>query len=292
MGSIDPSRGEFGREFGIAVRYHNAMIKTPYLADPGKKVKFDKLDPADTGDFKDRGQAEGKMEKNLERLSKLQEVLYAQSKHAVLIVLQAMDTAGKDGSIRHVFSGVNPQGCSVSSFKKPTDLELAHDFLWRIHDSAPRKGMIGIFNRSHYESVLVERVHNLVPKSVWHARYKYINQFEEMLASEGTTIIKFFLHISKDEQKQRLEARLSHPEKNWKFDHNDLSERQRWDDYMGAYEDAIEKCSTKHAPWYIVPANHKWFRNWVLSETIVKTLEELKMEYPEPPDGLENVKVT
>jgi PPK2 family polyphosphate:nucleotide phosphotransferase len=186
---------------------------------------------------------------------------------------------------------VNPQGCQVTSFKRPTPLELAHDFLWRVHTAAPPKGMIGIFNRSHYESVLVERVHNLVPEKVWKDRYEHINEMEKTLAEEGTTILKFFLHISKDEQKERLEARLKDPKKHWKFNPADLDERKLWGQYQTAYHDAIEKCSTEHAPWYVVPADRKWFRNWVLSDVIVRTLDSLKMKYPPAPPGLNKIKV-
>jgi PPK2 family polyphosphate:nucleotide phosphotransferase len=200
-----------------------------------------------------------------------------------------MDAGGKDGAIEHVFSGVNPQGCSVTSFKAPTPVEAAHDFLWRHHDAVPRKGMIGIHNRSHYEAVLVERVHELVPKNVWKGRYDRINEFERLLAEEGTTILKFFLHISKAEQKRRLERRLKDPHKNWKFNLADLKERDLWNDYQQAYEDALEKCSTEHAPWFIVPADHKWFRNWVLSDVIVRTLASLKMKYPPPAAGLNRI---
>jgi PPK2 family polyphosphate:nucleotide phosphotransferase len=267
------------------------MIKSKYLAKPGKKVKLSKLDTADKGKFKDKQEAQEASEKNLHKLKDLQDVLYAQAQHALLVVLQAMDAGGKDGTIDHVFSGVNPQGCQVTSFKAPTDLELAHDYLWRIHYAAPRRGMIGIFNRSHYESVLVERVKDLVPKHVWEKRYDHINEFERMLADEGTVILKFFLHISEDEQKQRLEARLHDPSKNWKFNAKDLEERRHWDSYIDAYEDALERCSTDYAPWYIVPSDHKWYRNWVVSDTIVRTLQELDMKYPPPQPGIEKLEV-
>ena len=264
-------------------------LDSPYLATPGKKFRMSDVKTDDTGHFKDKEEAAAEVKKNLKKLAAMQELLYAEAKHAVLIVLQAMDTGGKDGAISHVFSGVNPQGCSVTSFKVPTELEKAHDFLWRIHSAVPRRGMIGIFNRSHYESVLVERVHNLVPKRVWRARYDQINGFEAMLADEGVTILKFFLHISKDEQKRRLQARLDDREKHWKFSVNDLKERQFWDDYQEAYEDAIGKCSTKAAPWFVVPADHKWYRNWVLSDTIVRALHKLHMEYPKAAPGLDKV---
>lgn len=267
------------------------MFDSPYRVSNGKKFKLDRCATNDTGDFKDKEDAEPASRKNLARLHDLQEVLYAQGKHAVLIVLQAMDAGGKDGAIDHVFSGINPQGCSVTSFKRPTDRELSHDFLWRIHASAPARGMIGIFNRSHYESVLVERVRKIVPKDVWSPRYDHINNFEKLLADEGTTIIKFFLHISRDEQKERLEARLSDPHKNWKFDPGDLEERERWDDYQEAFEDLLRRTSTDWAPWYVVPADKKWFRNWVLSETIVNTLDALDMAFPPPVQGLEKIRV-
>jgi PPK2 family polyphosphate:nucleotide phosphotransferase len=268
------------------------VIDSPYRVKPGQKHNLSKVSTSDTGKFKDKEDAARPTEHNLKRLSKLQELLYAQNKHAVLIVLQAMDTGGKDGAISHVFSSVNPQGCTVTSFKQPTHLEARHDFLWRIHQAAPPKGMIEIFNRSHYESVLVERVHNLVPKSVWSRRYDRINEFEKMLADEGTLILKFFLHISKEEQKKRLEARLEDKKRHWKFDPNDVSERKKWDEYQEAYEDALRKCSTEDAPWYIVPADHKWFRNWVISDTIVRAMEQLKMEYPPAPKGLDKVRIS
>jgi PPK2 family polyphosphate:nucleotide phosphotransferase len=190
-----------------------------------------------------------------------------------------------------VFSSVNPQGCTVTSFKVPTPLEQRHDFLWRIHEACPPKGLIGIFNRSHYESLLVERVHKLVDKDVWSKRFDRINEFEKLLSNEGTTIIKFFLHISKDEQKRRLQARLDDKKRHWKFSLADLAERKYWDQYQEAYEDVLRKCSTKYAPWYIVPADHKWFRNWVISDTIVRTLEKLRMDFPPAADGLDKVKI-
>jgi PPK2 family polyphosphate:nucleotide phosphotransferase len=267
------------------------MIDSPYRAKPGQKHNLSKVSTSSTGKFADKEDAVESTEKNLKKMTKLQELLYAEGKHAVLIVMQAMDTGGKDGAIEHVFSSVNPQGCNVTSFKQPTHLELRHDFLWRIHQAAPPKGMIEIFNRSHYESVLVERVHKLVPKSVWSQRYDRINEFEKMLTDEGTTILKFFLHISKDEQKKRLQARLDDKKRHWKFDTGDLSERMLWSEYQEAYEDLLRKCSTQDAPWYIVPSDHKWFRNWMLTDTIVKALESLNMQYPPPAAGLEEIKI-
>jgi PPK2 family polyphosphate:nucleotide phosphotransferase len=223
------------------------------------------------------------------RLEALQELLYAEQKHKVLVVLQAMDTGGKDGTIRHVFEGVNPQGVRVASFKVPTQEEMAHDYLWRVHKQTPGRGKIVIFNRSHYEDVLVVRVHELVPKKVWSKRYDQINAFERTLAEEGTTILKFFLHIDLEEQKQRLQARLDEPNKRWKFSKGDLKERKLWPMYMHAYEDVLSKTSTDWAPWYVIPANRKWYRNMVIATTLIETLEGLNMSYPQPEEGLDDV---
>lgn len=267
------------------------MVPSPFLVEPGSKFKLASIATDDKGDFKSKEDGEAATQKNLELLDTLQELLFAEAKHAVLIVFQAMDTGGKDGAIEHVFSGVDPQGCVVTSFKVPTPLELAHDFLWRVHAAVPPKGIIGIFNRSHYESVLVERVKKLVPEKIWKKRFEHINAFESQLADAGVTILKFYLHISKDEQKQRLEARLNDPEKNWKFNPGDLVERKLWDDYMDAYQDAVGKCSTEDAPWYVVPADRKWFRNWVISDVLVRTLESLDMKYPPPAKGLDQIVV-
>lgn len=267
------------------------MIESPYRAKPEGKFKLSRVKPDDKGDFKDKEAGEAATEKAVRRLGELQDVLYAQGKHALLIVLQAMDTGGKDGAIEHVFGAVNPQGCQVTSFKVPSSLERAHDYLWRVHQAAPARGMIGIFNRSHYESVLVERVNELVPEEVWRKRYDQINEFEQLLVEEGTTILKFYLHLSKDEQRERLEARLRDPTKHWKFNPGDLLERKKWDAYMEAYEEAISRCSTRHAPWYVVPADRKWFRNWVLSDVIVRAMESLKLAYPPPVEGIEKFQV-
>jgi PPK2 family polyphosphate:nucleotide phosphotransferase len=267
------------------------MIDSPYVVKPGKKFKLASVDPEDTGDFKNKGDAAGACDRNLAKLKDLQEVLYAQAKYAVLVVFQAMDAGGKDGAIEHIFSGVNPQGCHVTSFKAPSSNELAHDYLWRYHVAVPMRGMIGIFNRSHYESVLVERVKEIVPKAVWGKRYDHINAFEEMLADERIVIMKFFLHISKDEQNRRLQARLEDPHKNWKFNPGDLEERKRWDRYMDAFEDAVSKCSTERAPWYVIPSNKKWFRNWAVGDVVVRTLESLDLRYPEPIKGIEEFKI-
>lgn len=225
----------------------------------------------------------------IERLSELQSAMYAEQKHSLLIVLQAMDAGGKDGTIRSLLTGVNPQGVQVTSFKVPSAEELAHDYLWRIHKATPPRGIIGLFNRSHYEDVLVVRVAGLAPKEVWRARYDQINRFEQHLAENGTTILKFYLHISKDEQKARFEERLEEPEKRWKFAKGDLKVREQWDDYMAAYEDALARCSTGWAPWYVIPANRNWLRNWLVASIVVETLEGLDMQYPEPEEGLDEV---
>ncbi len=248
--------------------------------EPGHKVRLGRLDADETGDFRDRGEAEALLRKDLERLAVLQERLYAEDRRALLVVFQAMDTGGKDGAIRHVFTGVNPAGCQVTRFKVPSAEEADHDFLWRIHHAVPNRGNIGIFNRSQYEDVLVVRVHNLVPPSVWKARYDQINRFERHLSETGTRILKFFLHIDKAEQKRRLQARLDDPDKRWKFSKTDLQERKRWSDYQAAYEDALTRCSTPWAPWHIIPANRKWFRNLAVARTLVATLEEMD---PRPP---------
>ena len=250
-----------------------------YLVKPGSKVDLSKWDPNDTGKFK------GNKKKGLSEAAKLeskmdalQEILYAEHKHKILIVLQGMDTAGKDGTIRHVFEGINPQGVRVVSFKVPTAEELDHDYLWRIHKEVPGSGEIVIFNRSHYEDVLVVRVHKLITGAVCKKRYDQINAFERLLAENGTTILKFFLNEDFDEQKQRLQARLADPTKHWKFNPQDLQERKLWPEYMIAYEQAITETSTKYAPWYIVPANRKWYRDLVISTLLVRALENLKNE--------------
>ncbi len=252
-----------------------------YRIKPGTRVRLMESDPNDHTGFKgNKKKAERELLKLDAQLDDLQELLYAEHKHKVLIVLQAMDTGGKDGTIRHVFRGVNPQGVQVANFKAPTPRELDQDFLWRVHAQVPAKGEIVIFNRSHYEDVLIVRVHDLAPQRMWRRRYQEINDFEAMLANEGTTIIKFFLNIDLDEQKKRLQARLDDPRKHWKFNIADLHERKLWREYMKAYEDAIGETSTPWAPWYIVPANSKWYRDLVVSRVMIKTLEELKMSFP------------
>lgn len=254
-----------------------------YLVKPGQNIDLKEIDPAESGEFKG-GKQEGlaAIGKLTGSLAVLQELLYAEHRQKVLIVLQAMDTGGKDGTIRRVFEGVNPQGVRVASFKAPSVPELDHDYLWRVHQQMPAKGEIVIFNRSHYEDVLIVRVHELVPPAVWKARYEQINAFERMLTQEGTTILKFFLHISPDEQKTRLRARLEDETKQWKYNPGDLKERQLWKQYMQAYEDVLNRTSTEYAPWYIVPADRKWYRDWVVATVIVETLARLNMSYPKP----------
>jgi PPK2 family polyphosphate:nucleotide phosphotransferase len=249
------------------------------IVEPGSKLRLKHRDPDDTFGRKRDDKAH---EKRLNRLRELQHLLYADKRYSLLIVLQGLDAAGKDGTIRHVMSGVNPQGCEVSSFKAPTAEQLARDFLWRIHRAVPARGNIGIFNRSHYEDVLIVRVHDLVPKSVWKHRYKHINDFERMLTENGVTILKFFLHISREEQRKRFEARIQDSSRNWKLSLPDFEERQHWDNYTAAYEDALTKCSTKEAPWYVIPANRKWFRNYLVAELVVQALDGMRLKYPAP----------
>ena len=261
-----------------------------YLVKPDTNVKLSKYDPGDTGDFKGGKEAAlSEFEKLNGKLESLQELLFAECKHKVLIVLQAMDAGGKDGTIRHVFDSVNPAGVRVASFKVPNTEEMDHDYLWRIHKQVPANGEMVIFNRSHYEDVLVVRVHNYVPPEVWGKRFHQINEFERALAENGTTLLKFYLHIDLDEQKKRLQARLDDPTKHWKFRLGDLDERKLWSDYMEAFEDVLSKTSTGYAPWYVIPANHKWYRDLVISSILVETLEGLKMKYPESEENLNGV---
>jgi PPK2 family polyphosphate:nucleotide phosphotransferase len=249
---------------------------------PGARVRLDRFDPGDTGKVESEEHARAKLARNSERLAKLQDVLWAEGRHAVLIVLQGMDTAGKDGTVEHVMHGVNPTTCNVVSFKVPTAEEAAHDFLWRIHRATPKRGHITIFNRSHYEDVLVPFVHRLLPGHAIKARYKRINDFEHLLTQNDTVVLKFFLHISKKEQRQRLRERIEDPTKNWKFNENDLKERRLWGRYVEAYEELLTRCSTEHAPWYVIPSNHKWYRNLAVAEVIVKALRDLDCKYPRP----------
>jgi len=253
-----------------------------YRVKPGEKVDLSSIDAGDFSLFAEGGKG-GSLEvfdQLRDELQSLQKVLYAQNKHRILIVLQAMDTGGKDGCVKHVFSRVDPQGVNVKAFKKPSEEELAHDFLWRVHQHVPGNGQIVIFNRSHYEDILAVRVKKLFGDEVWKRRYRHVIEFERMLAEEGTVIIKMFLHISKDEQKRRLESRLANPAKYWKFNPDDLSDRARWDEFQKAYEDLIEKTSTEQAPWFIIPGNRKWYRNLIVARIMVDVLRGLKMNFP------------
>lgn len=256
---------------------------------PGSKIRLAKIDPEDTHGV-EKSKAAHHLKSNLERLSVLQYLLYAEGKRALLVVLQGIDAGGKDGTIRHVMSGLNPQGVVVTPFKVPEGAEKRHDYLWRVHNAIPEQGSIGIFNRSHYEDVLVVRVHDLVPKPVWQKRYGQINDFERMLSENGVRIVKFLLYISKDEQAKRFRERIDDPSKNWKFSPADIKEREYWDQYIEAYQDMLEKCSTEWAPWYVIPANHKWFRNLAVSEIVRQTLESMDLKFPKPTAGLAGVK--
>jgi PPK2 family polyphosphate:nucleotide phosphotransferase len=258
----------------IGEKVHLAEYDTRYVEGDGNKMS-----------------AAAQIKENTAVSTDLAYRLYAENRRAVLLVLQGMDTAGKDGTIRTVMSGVNPQSFQIASFKQPSAEELDHDFLWRIHQAVPRRGEIGIFNRSHYEDVLIVRVHNLVPEKEWRSRYDRINEFEELLVDGGVTIVKCFLHISKDEQRERLQARLDNPDKRWKFNRGDLDERKLWDEYQQAYEDALTKCNTHHAPWHIIPADRKWYRNLVVSRILRETLEKLNPQFPAPATNLDGIVV-
>jgi PPK2 family polyphosphate:nucleotide phosphotransferase len=249
--------------------------------DPGSAVDLSAIDPASTPDAPGDKEATKEAMKELRKeIGALQVPLYAEKKQSLLVVLQALDGGGKDGTIRHVFKGVNPQGCRVTSFKQPSDRELAHDFLWRVHQAAPEHGEIGVFNRSHYEDVLIVRVHNLVPEPVWRPRYRIINDFEHNLAAAGTRIVKFFLHISPEEQQRRFQRRKDRPDKRWKYNEADAEEAKYWDDYQAAFRDAISQTSTAEAPWYVIPADHKWYRNWAVASVLVDTLKEMDPQFP------------
>lgn len=262
-----------------------------YRVKPGSKARLDDWDPADDGGL-DKADGKSRLDKERVELERLQELLYADGRHKLLVVLQAIDAGGKDGTIRSVFEGVNPQGVDVASFKAPTDVELAHDYLWRVHQCVPRSGMLTIFNRSHYEDVLVVRVHGLVPEERWAKRYGHIKAFEQMLVDEGTTVRKFLLHISKDEQRIRQQERIDDPSKNWKFRQADLDERKHWDAYMAAFQDMITKTSTKDSPWYVIPANRNWYRNLIVTTVLNETLHGLDLRYPPASDGIEGLVVT
>ena len=257
---------------------------------PGRKLRLKKIDPAYKGHHEAEATAAVEIEHYRQKMAKMQSLLYAEKKRSVLIVLQALDAGGKDGTVNHVLSVLNPQGARVVGFKQPTSEELAHDFLWRVHPHAPAKGEMAIFNSSHYEDVLVTRVHKLIDKAVWEDRYKRIRQFEDELVASGTHILKFFLHISKEEQLARFAQRLEDPRRNWKISESDYAERALWDDYIAAFEDAIAATTTKAAPWFVIPANHKWFRNLAVSQIIADTMEALHMAYPEPKVDLADIR--
>jgi PPK2 family polyphosphate:nucleotide phosphotransferase len=262
-----------------------------YRVETGEKIKLSKVDPDESEHYKHEEEALPELQRQRDRISELQERLYAEAEKALLIVLQAMDTGGKDGVGRGVFRGINPQGCNVWSFSAATEEERKHDFLWRFHQKVPERGMIGIFNRSYYEEVLSTRVKAEVPEEIWRSRYEQINEFERILTLNDVTVLKFYMHISKDEQKRRLEERLTNPRKYWLFSENDLKERERWDEHMAAFEDAVNECTTDYAPWYVVPGNKKWYRNLVIARTIADTLEAMDPQFPPLEDGMENVKV-
>jgi PPK2 family polyphosphate:nucleotide phosphotransferase len=260
------------------------------IVKPGSRIKLAAIDPDFHGEHESKKESKPELEESLEKIDQLQEKLYAEGKRALLIVLQGIDTAGKDGVCWHVITAMNPQGCTVTSFKQPTAEELDHDFLWRVHQKVPRHGYVGVFNRSHYEDVLVVRVHDLVPEAVWKKRYDQINEFERLLAESGTTIIKFFLYISKDEQLERFKKRLDDPDRQWKISGSDYSEREFWDPYIDANEVMLEKCSTEHAPWFVIPANRKWFRNLATASIIRETLESMNIKPPEPTVDIDEIR--
>ncbi len=260
------------------------------IVEPGSRPKLKHVDPGWTGKHDSEAAAAPEVARALAKITKHQELLYGERKHALLIVLQGIDAAGKDGTCWHVLAAMNPQGTTVTSFKQPTAEDLAHDFLWRVHPHAPGLGQVAVFNRSHYEDVLVVRVHKLVPKAVWSKRYDRINEFEGLLAASGVTILKFFLYISPEEQLERFRQRLDDPARQWKISDSDYTERARWDDYVSAYEDMLAKCSTAQAPWFVIPSNHKWFRNLAVSQIVADTLEGLHMALPKPTVDLAQIR--
>jgi PPK2 family polyphosphate:nucleotide phosphotransferase len=264
-------------------------MSQPIIPPFDHKVKLAEYDTRYIDGEWTRESAEEQIKENTAVSSELAYRLYAENRRCVLLVLQGMDTSGKDGTIRTVMTGVNPQSFQITSFKQPSAEELDHDFLWRIHKAVPNRGEIGIFNRSHYEDVLIVRVHNIIPEEQWRARYHVINEFESLLAAGGMTFIKCFLHISKDEQRERLQKRLDNPNKRWKFSKSDLPERKLWEDYQRAYEDAISHCNTKHAPWHIIPSDRKWYRNLIVSKILRETLESMDPQFPAAEPGLENI---
>lgn len=275
-----------------------------FLVKPNSRINLSKFDTSFTGNYESKKHAKNDLKKNIKRMQKLQNVFYAMDKYSMLIIFQAMDAAGKDSTIKHVMSGLNPQGTQVFSFKQPSNEDLDHDYLWRINKALPERGRIGIFNRSHYEEVLIVRVHDLIKtekipskfltKNIWKSRFEQINNFEKYLHENGTVIIKFFLHVSKEEQKQRFLDRINDPSKNWKFSSSDLKEREFWNEYTKAYQETISATSKDYSPWYIIPADKKWFMRLVVSEVIIQTMEKLRLKYPALPkdqqDQLNNYK--
>jgi PPK2 family polyphosphate:nucleotide phosphotransferase len=261
-----------------------------FRVKPDEKLRLKDIDPAFRGKHETEQEASVEIDHYRQKMAKLQAVLYAEKKHSVLVVLQALDAAGKDGTVNHVLSALNPQGATAIGFKQPTPDELAHDFLWRVHPHAPGKGQVAIFNRSHYEDVLVTRVHKMIDEKTCKERYHRICEFEEMLIENGTTILKFYLHISKDEQLARFEERLEDPARNWKISESDYTERNYWDDYVSAFEDAMMATSTKDSPWFVIPANHKWFRNLAVSQIIAESMEGLDMSFPKPTVDLAEIR--
>jgi len=261
-----------------------------FKVQPGTKVRLDKIDAGYKGKHESHETAQPEIEAHCQKLRDLQYRLYAEGKQSLLVCLQAMDAGGKDGAVNHVLSAMNPQGCSVHGFKQPSAEEAAHDFLWRVHQACPPRGQVAVFNRSQYEDVLVVRVHNLVSKKVWAARYEQINDFESLLAANGTHILKFYLHISKDEQLERFKQRIDDPARHWKISEADYAERSYWDDYREAFEAALSRCSTAHAPWFVIPANHKWFRNLAVSQIMVKALERMNCKFPAPTVDMDEIR--
>lgn len=261
-----------------------------FRVKPGSQVRLKDIDPNFTGEQESHEAAKKEIARYQEKLWTLQEQLYSGRQRSLLICLQALDTGGKDGTINHVLGAMNPQGCRVQPFRQPSAEEAAHDFLWRAHHAAPARGEVVIFNRSHYEDVLVVRVHDLVPKKIWKRRYELINNFEKMLVDHGAVVLKFYLHISKDEQLRRFRDRLDDPAKQWKISEADYKEREFWNDYTAACEEALSRCSTEHAPWFVIPANHKWFRNLAIARIVVEHFEALKMKFPEPTVNLAHIR--
>ncbi|WP_299594123.1 polyphosphate kinase 2 family protein [uncultured Microbulbifer sp.] len=261
-----------------------------FRVKPGSKIRLDKIDASFHGEHKDEDSALPVIEEYKRKLRELQYRMYAEHKRSLLICLQGRDAAGKDGTINHVLGAMNPQGCTVTGFKQPSTAEREHDFLWRCHKVTPRRGHVAIFNRSHYEDVLIQRVHKMVPKKVWSGRYEHINNFEKLLADNDTAILKFYLHIDPEEQLERFKKRIDDPARHWKISDSDYSEAQYWDKYTKAFEAVLKKCSTDHAPWFVIPANHKWFRNLAISHIVVRALESMNMQFPEPSVDIDEIR--